>query len=54
MKLDAARAIAQTIEEHSLTPDYIVPSVFDQRVVERVSEAVQDAATRTGVARKYV
>jgi len=54
MKLDAARAIAETIEPQSLTPDYIVPSVFDRRVVERVSEAVQEAATRTGVARKYV
>lgn len=54
MKLDAARAIAETIEAQSLTPDYIVPSVFDRRVVERVSEAVQEAATRTGVARKYV
>jgi malate dehydrogenase (oxaloacetate-decarboxylating) len=54
MKLDAARAIAETIEPQSLTPDYIVPSVFDRRVVERVSEAVQEAATRTEVARKYV
>jgi malate dehydrogenase (oxaloacetate-decarboxylating) len=54
MKLDAARAIAETIEAQSLTPDYIVPSVFDRRVVERVSEAVQEAANRTGVARKYV
>ena len=54
MKLNAARAIADSIDAASLTADYIVPSVFDQRVVERVSEAVQEAAMDTGVARKYV
>jgi len=54
MKLAAARAIADTIDRESLTPDYIIPSVFDHRVVERVSEAVQEAATQTGVARRYM
>ncbi len=54
MKLNAARAIADSIDAASLTADYIVPSVFDRRVVERVSEAVQEAAMDTGVARKYV
>jgi malate dehydrogenase (oxaloacetate-decarboxylating) len=54
MKLNAARAIADSIDAASLTADYIVPSVFDQRVVERVSEAVQEAAMDTGVARKFV
>jgi malate dehydrogenase (oxaloacetate-decarboxylating) len=52
MKLAAAHAIADTIDEASLTADYIVPSVFDKRVVERVAEAVREAAIESGVARK--
>ncbi|WP_022835317.1 NAD-dependent malic enzyme [Salisaeta longa] len=52
MKMAAAHAIADAIDEKSLTADYIVPSVFDQEVVRRVSEAVQHAATHNGVARK--
>jgi malate dehydrogenase (oxaloacetate-decarboxylating) len=52
MKLAAANAIAGTITEQELHADYIVPSVFDKRVVEAVSRAVEDAAYRTGVARR--
>ena len=48
----AAEAIAGTVEPDALSPDYIIPSVFDRRVVERVATAVADAARRTGVARK--
>jgi len=33
MKIAAAHAIADTIDRRSLTPDYVVPSVFDQQVV---------------------
>jgi malate dehydrogenase (oxaloacetate-decarboxylating) len=52
MKIAAAHAVADTIDERSLTPDYIVPSVFDQHVVEAVADAVRRAAHETGVARK--
>jgi len=52
MKIAAAHAIADTIDNRSLTPDYIVPSVFDAKVVEAVAEAVSDVAREEGVARK--
>jgi len=52
MKIAAAHAIADSIEERSLTPDYIVPSVFDHEVVESVAAAVRQAAHASGVARK--
>lgn len=51
MKLAAAYAIADTIGEESLTADYIVPSVFDKTVVDRVAEAVEAAAHEEDVAR---
>ncbi len=52
MKLAAAHAIANVIEPENLTPDYIIPSVFDTRVVIAVAEAVKKAAIETGVAEK--
>ena len=54
MKLAAARAIADIIPEDHLTEDYIVPSVFDKRVVRVVARAVAAAAHETGVARKSI
>lgn len=52
MKMAAAQAIASVIDEDVLTPDYIIPSVFDQSVVPAVAKAVVEAATATGVARR--
>lgn len=52
MQLAAAKAIANIIDEDSLSPDYIVPSVFNSRVVQVVAKAVKEAARDTGVARK--
>ena len=52
MKIAAAQAIADTIDDRSLTADYIVPSVFDQNVVQRVAEAVSTVAVDEGIARK--
>ncbi len=52
MKIAAAEAIADTIDPQSLTPDYIIPSVFDQEVVARVAEAVSQTAHEQGVARE--
>ncbi len=52
MKMAAAQAIADTIPESELTDEYIIPSVFDRRVVESVSNAVAGAAMETGAARR--
>jgi malate dehydrogenase (oxaloacetate-decarboxylating) len=51
MKQAAAYAIANCIGLE-LSPEYIVPSVFNKEVVQRVAEAVQRVAIREGVARK--
>ncbi len=52
MKLAAAHAIASVIAPDELSSEYIIPSVFDTRVVEAVSKAVVNAAFDSGVARK--
>jgi malate dehydrogenase (oxaloacetate-decarboxylating) len=52
MKQAAARAIAGCIAPSELSPEYIVPSVFNREVVRRVAEAVRRAALQAGVARK--
>lgn len=51
MKLAAAYAIAGCIDDQALTADYIIPSVFDTTVADRVAEAVKSAAIAGGVAR---
>ncbi|MGH2355375.1 MAG: malic enzyme-like NAD(P)-binding protein [Chloroflexota bacterium] len=52
MKLAAARAIASVVPDDELSEDYIVPSVFNRRVVEVVAAAVAEAAVGSGVARR--
>ena len=52
MKLAAANAIARVIPADELHADYIIPSVFDRRVVHAVAEAVAEAAIASGVARR--
>lgn len=52
MNLAAAYAIANIIDAHSLSPDYIIPSVFNPKVAEAVAKAVIEAAQKTGVARR--
>lgn len=52
MKVAAAHAIAGIITADELHPEYIVPSVFDKRVAEAVAKEVEEAAYRTGVARR--
>jgi len=51
MKLAAAYALSSIISEEELNEEYIIPDVFDPRVVERESEAVAKAAIESGVAR---
>ncbi len=52
MKLAAAEAIAGVIPDDTLSEDYIIPSVFDERVGPAVAETVAWAAEETGVARR--
>ena len=51
MKLAAARAIAGIVGEER-SAEYIIPSVFDTRVVDAVAQAVVQAAIDDGVARR--
>ena len=50
MKIAAAEAIANLVEDSELRPDYIIPAPFDERVGTAVAEAVAAAARKTGVA----
>jgi malate dehydrogenase (oxaloacetate-decarboxylating) len=52
MKLAAASAIASVVADNELSEDYIIPGVFNPKVVELVAAAVAKAAIATGVARK--
>lgn len=52
MKIAAAYAIANLIDESELYEEYIVPSIFDMRVVDTVAEAVSAIAIRDGVVRQ--
>jgi malate dehydrogenase (oxaloacetate-decarboxylating) len=52
MKQAAARAIAACITSRELSREYIIPSVFNREVAQRVAEAVKRAAIKAGVARK--
>jgi malate dehydrogenase (oxaloacetate-decarboxylating) len=54
MKLAAAHAIAGCIAHRELSPEYIVPSVFNREVAQRVAAAVAEAAIKTGVARTRI
>ena len=52
MKLAAANAIANVIPEDDVSEDYVIPSVFDERVAPTVAEAVAEKAKETGMARR--
>lgn len=51
MKLAAARALADYIDETDLREDFIIPSALDKNVAKVVAEATAKAARETGVAR---
>lgn len=51
MLLAAAAAIAASVEPGQLMEDYIIPSVFNQKVQESVAGTVREKAIETGVAR---
>jgi malate dehydrogenase (oxaloacetate-decarboxylating) len=52
MKLAAARAIASIVTDEELNEHYIIPSIFNDKVVQQVSEEVIRAALRSGVAKR--
>ncbi len=52
MKIAAAEAIASVIPENAVSEDFIIPSVFDERVAQNVAEAVANMAQETEVARR--
>jgi malate dehydrogenase (oxaloacetate-decarboxylating) len=52
MKLAAAEAMAAAIPEEELVEDYIIPSVFDERVAPAVAEAVAETGKKSGAARR--
>jgi malate dehydrogenase (oxaloacetate-decarboxylating) len=51
MKLAASHAVAGMVAEDELTEEYIVPTVFDRRVVPAIASAVIAAARASGSAR---
>jgi malate dehydrogenase (oxaloacetate-decarboxylating) len=53
MKLAAGRAIASVVGDDELSPEYVIPSVFNRDVTLRVAAAVADAAVAAGVARRH-
>jgi malate dehydrogenase (oxaloacetate-decarboxylating) len=52
MEFAAARALASVVKPEELEADYIVPSVFNRKVVPAVAASVAAAAERAGVARR--
>ncbi|MFE4645305.1 malic enzyme-like NAD(P)-binding protein, partial [Streptomyces sp. NPDC056730] len=48
MMLAAAAALADVVTEEELNPNYIVPSVFNDKVAGAVAGAVRDAAKAAG------
>jgi malate dehydrogenase (oxaloacetate-decarboxylating) len=54
MKLAAAEAIAAVIPEEELAADYIIPSVFDERVAPTVARTVAEAGRASGAARRSI
>ena len=52
MKVATSLALASLISDEELTAENIIPPALDKRVAKVVSEAVVNAARKTGVARK--
>ncbi len=52
MKIAAAKALAGLVGPRELNEEYITPSMFDARVAPAVAAAVENAAYKTGAARR--
>ncbi|HYF83822.1 MAG TPA: malic enzyme-like NAD(P)-binding protein [Clostridia bacterium] len=50
MKIAAAYAIAALISDEELNEEYVIPKAFDERVANKVAEAVYKAAVASGAA----
>ena len=51
MKVAAAYAIANAIDDKEITADNIIPKAFDLNVQKMVATAVKEAAIKSGVNR---
>ena len=51
MKLAAANALAQIISDDKLSPDHVIPSIFEENVCGKIAAAVAEAALKSGVSR---
>lgn len=51
MKIAAAYAIANSVSEEDLNPDFIIPKAFDLNVQKLVAESVKNAAINSGLSR---
>ncbi|MDV3167155.1 MAG: NADP-dependent malic enzyme [Vigna little leaf phytoplasma] len=51
MKIAAVYALANTIPENELNENNIIPTIFNKKVVQNISQAVQEIAYKTGVNR---
>lgn len=54
IKLAAAKAIAAIVQESELSPDYIIPSVFNPEVVPQVAKAVMESAQKANITRHRI
>lgn len=54
MLLAAAQALAGLVPPSALNEEYIIPSVFDKKVVSHIAKAVAKVAVQTGVARRQI
>ncbi|UMZ74592.1 NAD(P)-dependent malic enzyme [Natranaerofaba carboxydovora] len=52
MKIAAAYAIAELVDESDLKEDYVIPNALDKRVAPAVAKAAAKAAMESGIARK--
>jgi len=53
MKVAAAHAIADSVSKNELSEEYIIPSVFNRAVSQRVARAVAEAAYESGAAERH-
>ena len=52
MKMAAAKAIASLVDEKELSPEYIIPGAFDERVAKLVAEQVMEVAKEQKICKK--
>jgi malate dehydrogenase (oxaloacetate-decarboxylating) len=53
MKVAAAHAIAESVHKNELSEEYIIPSVFNRTVFQKVAKAVAEAAYESDAAERH-